>query len=178
MSVLAWVDPPAPQPKAAKAKLGVAYEIPDFGTPTLGEIPDVRWAHDMGTHNLHKGAITRALKQWLEDHPSYWVLVGTYGTEEDHKARTSGWRTSSLYDLGILHALRAGNVYAHSERELGGVTVHESLQAALDGGNGALEAIITLPKLTKDPFGWTEAELTSAVAVARDWLYPMEELAA
>lgn len=173
VSALAWAEPPV-----AKSRQKTVYEIPDFGTPVPGQIADVRWAHALGTNNMHKGAIAEALRVWLDDNPSFWALVGTFIDNNGNKTATSGWSINSLHGRQILHALRNGHVYARSMFDLGGVTVSESLQAALDGENGAQEAVISLPKLTKDPFGWTEAELNLATATARDWLYPTEELVA
>lgn len=173
MSVLAWVDPPA---KMTMEKS--AYVVPDFGTPVPGEIADLRWAHAIGTNNVHKGMISKALRAWLDENPRYWALVGSFSLHGNSRNATSGWSVNSLHGRDILHAVRDGSVYARSTQELGDMTPSESLQAALDGDNGARESALCLPKLTKDPFGWTEAELSSAVAVARDWLYPTEAIAA
>jgi len=174
MSVLMWAEPPVKESRLPAASL---YVIPDFGDPQPGEITDLRWTHAVGTHNKHKGAIAKALGHWLDDHPSYWVLVGEYTRKGERKFST-GWAPGTLDGNDILHVMRDGNIYARSRLDLGGTTAAESLQAALDGENGAQEAVLTLPKLTKDPFGWTEAELNLAVATARDWLYPTEELVA
>ncbi|MBT2587911.1 hypothetical protein J7I86_19055 [Arthrobacter sp. ISL-95] len=175
---MTWSEPPSVKPRTRKPGLELVYEIPDFGVPVLGEIPDFRWARAVGASSKHKGAVTRALGQWLEDNPGYWVLVGTYGREKGFKAGTSGWGTGSLYDLNIPHSLRDGNIYAHSHLDISGLSTAESLQAALDGENGVHDAVLTLPKLEKDPFGWTQAELNLATAIAREWLYPTEELVA
>lgn len=173
MSVVTWAEPPA-----KKARLKGAYFVPDFGTPVLGEIADMRWAHALGTNNVHKGIITEALRYWLDDNPRYWALVGSFTLNGNSRNATSGWSANSLHGRNILHAVYDGGVYARSMLELGDMTPSESLQAALNGDNGVLGSAIALPKLEKDPFGWTEAELNLAAATAREWLYPTEELVA
>lgn len=96
----------------------------------------------------------RAL-QWLDEHPGRWAMVG-----EGEMGTTIG----TLGQRGYAHSVRGDRTYASRPHPEG-----ESLRDALNRTAVVFDA---LPRLERDPFNWTPAELADAVQTARDNLFP------
>lgn len=97
---------------------------------------------------------------WLHRNPGRWALVGE---------NSLGISRETAQNLG-LRALYRGvgdRVYAqvpHPEAEPLAEALHRS--ASLPDA---------LPRLTRDPFNWTKAELAEAAQIARDNLFPVTD---
>lgn len=172
MSVLAWADPP---PVAER------YPMPEFPTAEPGSVVDLRFVAEMSTGRGHSRVLIPALHTWLDDNPEVWALVGTHDREGTVTHTTSGFHPYALPKRGLIGCHIDSRSYARSAILLSAAdreAVHASLARALKIDSDEADGEIRLPRLTKDPFGWTSAELNSAVAAARDWLYPTEELVA
>lgn len=103
----------------------------------------------------------RDIGGWLEANPGRWALVfeDGMGTSADI-IRKLGYVASSK---GV--SPRTIKVYAqnpHPEAE----TLNQALART--------ERKLYLPKLERDPFNWTPAELADACQVARDNLFPVD----
>ncbi len=98
--------------------------------------------------------------QWLLDHPGRWALVGE-GPMGISKDVAVGYGLRALY-RGV-----GDRIYAqvpHPEAE----TLAEALQRTA-------RPMDALPRVTRDSFNWSPAELAEAAKIARDNLFPVAD---
>lgn len=111
----------------------------------------------------NKGGLTpapRPVCAWLDSHPGRWAMVAENGM---------GISATTMGRLGYQYATRDhGNKHyarlPHPEGEL----LHEALhrtQSLFD----------VLPRVERDPFNWSPAELADAVQCAKDNLHPVSD---
>ncbi len=93
--------------------------------------------------------------QWMDANPGRWALVG----EGD-----MGTTISTVNQLGYNSSVRGDRTYACRPHPEG-----ESLREAL---HRTVVYVDALPRLERDPFNWTPAELADAVKTARENLFP------
>lgn len=103
----------------------------------------------------------RDIGAWLEANPGRWALVfeNGMGTSGDIIRKLGYVSSTKGRDLATL------KVYAQNPHPEA-----ETLKAAL----ARTERVLYLPKLERDPFNWTPAELADACQVARDNLFPVD----
>jgi hypothetical protein len=102
----------------------------------------------------------RDISAWLEAHPGRWAMVFENGM---------GTLAGTIKKLGYNFSERDRDtphmrVYAQNPHPEA-----ESLKDAL-----ARTPSLYLPKLERDPFNWTPAELAEACQIARDNLFPTD----
>lgn len=95
---------------------------------------------------------------WLQRHPGRWALVGDGGM---------GASKDMAVNMGLHVLVRGERTYAqvpHPEAEALNEALHRSARL-----------IDVLPRVTRDPFNWTKAELAEAVEIARANLFPVAD---
>jgi hypothetical protein len=155
MSGLRWIEePPASHPDW------------DGPLPTQGSrwaVTDLTGLYQLQGSRAPLGAVVR----WLDANPGCWALVGTYDLLSSKRSRLAGWNEASLSKRGLPVRMHEGNVYAQSVSK----EAHE-LERVLAFLAGETMDGFELPRLERDKFDWSLAELLTAAETARNWLFP------
>ncbi|HEX9089356.1 MAG TPA: hypothetical protein VF867_17830 [Arthrobacter sp.] len=133
----------------------VVGRVADLVNPYLTPAP--------GQEGGNRARVTggRDIGAWLEANPGRWALVfeNGMGTSADIIKKLGYVASSKGRDL------RTMKVYAQNPHP-GAETLTEALART--------DRRLYLPKLERDPFNWTPAELADACQVARDNLFPVD----
>lgn len=132
-------------------------------SPYRGKVVDLVDPYQTAEGTGQGGILTPAparICRWLDTHPGRWAMTAENGTGYSWQImRRLGYETGTR-DGGARHYARV----PHPEGE--------PLHVALRHSMSLIEA---LPKLEKDPFNWTAAELADAVDCAMANLFPVAD---
>ena len=136
-------------------------------SPHRGKVADLVNPYLTPAAGLAGGNRARAvgsgsIAAWLEAHPGRWAMVSEDGMGVSPEAmRRLGYNVAKR---GPEADLRVYVQKPHPDAE----TLRAALARSYDGS----EAVLYLPKLERDPFDWTPAELAAAADHARSRLFP------